>query len=144
MARELIDPIGRERVIDRSLALGAQAFGALIPLLIVLQAVQPGSRSIDDEIVDRFALTGIAATSVHRAFSVTTGSPQTVTVLGFALLLISALSFTRRLQRLYAETWGSSRSGCAGRPGGCSGSGCWRCGRSCTRWSRACCTGTPG
>ena len=32
--------------LDRSLAIGAQAFGAIIPLLIVLQAVQPGERSL--------------------------------------------------------------------------------------------------
>jgi hypothetical protein len=54
LVRWLVDPLLRFNVIDRSLALGAQAFGALIPLLILLQAAQPGMRTMATYLIERF------------------------------------------------------------------------------------------
>ena len=46
-------------VIDRSLVVGAQAFSALIPLLIVIAGVGAGDgRSFADALIDRFNLKG--------------------------------------------------------------------------------------
>jgi membrane protein len=72
--------------------------------MIVLQAVQPGQRSVADGIVERFGLDGAAAGTVREAFAVTSGE-TTVTGLSVLVLIVSVLSFTRRLQRLYEATW---------------------------------------
>jgi membrane protein len=100
----LVDPLVRFNLVDRSLALGAQAFGALIPLLIVVEAAQPGHASLADDLIDRFRLTGAAAETMRAAFSTPTDE-TTLTALGVIVLIVSALSFTRRLQRLYEESW---------------------------------------
>jgi membrane protein len=104
LVRWLVEPLLRFDLVDRSLALGAQAFGALIPLLIVLQAVQPGQQSIAGEIIERFGLHDDAATTVEEAFAVTSGE-TTITGFSVLVLVVSVLSFTRRLQRLYEATW---------------------------------------
>jgi membrane protein len=84
----LVDPLLRFNFIDRSLALGAQAFGAVIPLLIVIETAQPGNDSLADE--------------------------TTTTVLSVIVLVVAALSFTRRLQRLYEESWSLATRGVRG------------------------------
>jgi membrane protein len=100
----LVDPLLRFNLIDRSLALGAQVFGALIPLMIVLQTVQPGTSTMADDLIERFDLHGDAAETVEEAFAVTSGQ-TTTTALSVFVLIFSVLSFTRRVQRLYEETW---------------------------------------
>jgi membrane protein len=104
VAHLLVDPLLRFNLIDRSLALGAQAFGALIPLTIVLQAAQPGETSVSSDLIERCDLHGDAAEVVQDAFTVTQGQ-STITVFSVLVLIVSVLSFTRRLQRLYEETW---------------------------------------
>jgi membrane protein len=104
LARWLADPLVRISFLDRSLALAAQAFGALIPLMIVLQAVQPGSRSVATDLIERFDLEDEAAETVREAFTLT-HEETTITALSVFVLVVSVLSFTRRLQRLYQDTW---------------------------------------
>jgi membrane protein len=113
LVRWLLDPLVRVNFIDRSLALGAQAFGALIPLLIVVQAAEPGHASLADDLIDRFGLTGAAADTVRTAFSPPVDE-ATLTALGIFVLVVSALSFTRRLQRLYEDTWSLPARGMRG------------------------------
>src|ERR1044072_4333425 len=95
-----VEPLLRFNFIDRSLALGAQAFSALVPLLIVLEAVQPGHTSLADDLIDRFNLSGAAADSL-RAASAPPTDQVTTTSLSAIVLVVSTLSFPRRLQRLY-------------------------------------------
>jgi membrane protein len=109
----LVEPLLRFNFIDRSLALGAQAFGALVPLLIVLQAAQPGHTSLADDLIDRFALSGAAADSLRAAFATPTDQ-VTTTSLSALVLIVSTLSFTRRLQRLYEESWSLPTRGLRG------------------------------
>jgi membrane protein len=104
LARWLGDPLVRIDFLDRSLALGAQAFGALIPLVILIQVVEPGSDSIATDLIERFDLEGEAAETVQQAFAVT-DDETTITALSTTVLIVSVLSFTRRLQRLYEATW---------------------------------------
>jgi membrane protein len=108
-----VEPLLRFNFIDRSLALGAQAFGALIPLLIVLEAAQPGQSSLADDLIDRFNLSGAAADSLRAAFATPTDQ-VTTTTLSVVLLIVSTLSFTRRLQRLYEESWSLPTRGLRG------------------------------
>jgi membrane protein len=109
----LVDPLLRFNLIDRSLALGAQAFGAVIPLLIVLESVQRRGDSVATDLIGRFDLEGDAATVVQEAFTATEDQ-TTVTLLSVFVLVFSVLSFTRRLQRLYEETWGFEPRGLRG------------------------------
>jgi membrane protein len=92
--------------VDRAMAIGAQAYTALIPLLIVYAALLPNSTSFADALIDRFALTGSSAESVRQAFAASGTVESSVTALGALLLIISALSFTRGMQRLYEGAYG--------------------------------------
>ena len=109
----LVEPALRLNALDRSLALGAQAFGALIPLLIVLEAAEPGDDGLADDLVDRFDLTGATAAAVREAFEAST-EQTSATLLSVLVLVFSVLSFTRRLQRLYEDTWGFEQRGVRG------------------------------
>lgn len=100
----LVEPVLRLNALDRSLALGAQAFGALIPLLIVVEAAEPGTNGLADGLIERFDLSGRTADIVRNAFAVSSEEAAT-TALSALVLVISVLSFTRRLQRLYEDTW---------------------------------------
>jgi membrane protein len=104
VVHRLVGPLVRFNFLDRSLAIGAQAFGALIPLMIVIQTAEPGDASLADDLIRRFGLSGAAARTVHTAFATTTDE-ATISALSAIVLVVSVLSFTRRLQRLYEESW---------------------------------------
>jgi membrane protein len=94
--------------VDRAMALAAQAFSALIPLLIVYSAVvsRGEGSSFADALIDRFDLDGAAAQTVRQAFTSSQTVEDTVSFLGVFLLVISALSFARGMQRLYEGAYG--------------------------------------
>ncbi|HEX2412147.1 MAG TPA: YhjD/YihY/BrkB family envelope integrity protein [Solirubrobacteraceae bacterium] len=117
LVRWLVDPLVRFNFLDRSLALGSQAFGGLIPLLILLEAAQPGTRSVASDLIERFDLQGDAADTVREVFATPTDEPTT-TSLSVVLLIVSVLSFTRRLQRLYEGTWELEERGVRGTGSG--------------------------
>src|SRR3954451_11066216 len=94
--------------IDRAMALAAQAFSALIPLLIVYSAVvsEATGNQFADNVIDRFNLTGAAADSVRQAFTSSQTVEGSISIIGLLFLLISALSFSRGMQRLYEGAYG--------------------------------------
>lgn len=98
----------RVQGVDRAMALAAQAFSALIPLLIVYSAVVSHGQGRDfaDSLVDRFDLHGAAAQTVRQAFTSSQTVENTVSLLGGLLLVISALAFARSMQRLYESAYG--------------------------------------
>lgn len=106
--------------VDRAAALGGQAFTALFPLLIVYATVMPGRDSADfaAALVERFELDGAARASVEQAFAPAGTVESGVTVLGAGLLIVSALSFTRAMQRLYENAHGLPKIGMRGTPYG--------------------------
>jgi membrane protein len=108
LARDWIARFIAVQGIDRAMAIGAQAYSALLPLLIVYGSVLPraGKRSFADTVIDRFDLTGSTAESVRMAFAPAGAVESSVTVLGIVLLVISGLSFTRGMQRLYEGAYG--------------------------------------
>jgi membrane protein len=93
--------------IDRSMGLAAQAFTAIFPLIIVLSGLLQGSHgdSFGAVLAQKFDLTGDAADAARRAFPETGDLTQSVTFFSVLILLISALSFARALQRLYEKVW---------------------------------------
>jgi membrane protein len=108
LAREWAERFIGIQGVDRAMALAAQAFSALIPLLIVYSAVvsRGEGRDFADELIDRFELSGAAAESVRQAFTSSQTVEDTVSLLGAVLLVISALSFARGMQRLYENAYG--------------------------------------
>jgi membrane protein len=117
MMRHVID-LGRRSLarfielegFDRSMAMAGQAFAALLPLLIVVSSISPGSGDdVADAMIERLDVSGSAAETLRTALA----QPQDsgTNVAGAVLLVISALSFTRALQRLYIRAWRLDKMG---------------------------------
>jgi membrane protein len=87
------------------MALSAQAFTALIPLLLLVSAISPSdSRElVSDAIIDRFELAGSAAQAVEQLFA--RPGDTTIGALSVVLLVFSGVSLTRRMQRMYLQAW---------------------------------------
>jgi membrane protein len=109
--RAMVDRLLAFEIVDRSLVLGAQAFSALIPMLIVFASwgARDGN-SLAEGVIHRFDLSGDGATAVRRAFAAP-AEGTSVTVAGLLLVVVSALSFTRRVQSLYERSWDQERRG---------------------------------
>ncbi len=98
---------------DRGVALAAQAFTALIPLLIVYTAVVSDTtgRDFAGQLINALDLTGSSAAAVRQAFAPAGDVESEVSALGVVLLVGSALSFTRGLQRLYQLSFEQTKLG---------------------------------
>src|SRR4051812_44514798 len=92
---------------DRSVALGSSALTAIIPLLIVTSALasQLGGKGTADRIIDRYGLTGGGAEAVRDVFASPAGGSTSLGIAGLLFLLITAMSFSRAVQRLFEQTW---------------------------------------
>jgi len=92
---------------DRAVALASSALTAIVPLAIVTGAIVThlGGKDTASRIIDRYELSGAGADAVHAIFSPTDGQSTSVGILGVVLLLITVLSFTRAVQRLFEQTW---------------------------------------
>jgi membrane protein len=104
--------------VDRAMAIGAQAYTALIPLLIVYASLLPRADNEDfaDTMIKEFELSGNTAASFKRAFAPAGEVESSVTALGIILLLVSALSFTRGMQRLYEGVFDLEKLGIKNTP----------------------------
>jgi membrane protein len=104
--------------VDRAMALGAQAYTALIPLLIVYVSFLPRADNEDfaDVMIEEFRLSGSTAASFKRAFAPAGEVESSVTALGVTLLVVSALSFTRGMQRLYEGVFDLAKLGFRNTP----------------------------
>lgn len=93
------------QITDRMMALAAQAFLALMPLVIVLASAAP--TAVGDGMLDwmrsRLGLRGETRTNVQDLTAAT--SEAGLTVVGCLLVLLSATSFSRALQRVYERAW---------------------------------------
>lgn len=106
--------------VDRSVALASLTFTALIPLGVVVGSAVPGiqRKSFAASIVDRFDLDDRTANIVEQAFAPPANVHTSLSVLGVLLLIVSALSFTRGLQRAYETAWRLPRLGVRATPSG--------------------------
>ncbi|MYW01724.1 YhjD/YihY/BrkB family envelope integrity protein [Streptomyces sp. SID3343] len=91
-------------ITDRMMALAAQAFLALMPLVLVVAAEAPEgiSNGMIDAMRTRLGLGGTA--QEVRGIS-GSESDSGVTAVGFLIVLLSATSFSRALQRVYERCW---------------------------------------
>jgi membrane protein len=120
--RRLIAPFAERlaevELFDRAVALASQAFVALIPLLVVAAALLPyGQRAgFADSIVQRFHLSGDSSAAVEQVFAQPADVESTLSAFGVLLLVASALSFCRALQRLYEKAWRLAPQGIRATP----------------------------
>lgn len=91
--------------------LGAQAFTSLIPFMVVASAFAPGDSDLADKITERFGLEGNSARSVHELFASAGTTESAVTWISILILVLSALSFTRAMQRLFQRAYGRPSGG---------------------------------
>lgn len=105
LVRASLDRVVHVQFVDRAVALGSLAFTAFVPLLLIAGAYLPGGESLSDALIDRFRLTGDNARLVHQIFDQPTGATEAISWLSVLVLVGSALSFTRALQRLYELSW---------------------------------------
>jgi membrane protein len=91
---------------QQATVLGAQAFTSLIPLMVVAAAFAPGESDLADRIVDRFGLQDSSADSVQQLFASAGTTESTITWISVIILVLSGLSFTRALQRVFQRSYG--------------------------------------
>lgn len=93
-------------LLDRSFGLAAQAFVALLPLVIVIVSafVTDSAEVIADALGDRFGLDGIARNATRSLFE--HPGTATISLLAVVISLLSAFSLSRRLARAYAAIFG--------------------------------------
>jgi membrane protein len=93
------------QALDRSMAIASQAFTALIPLLILVSALAPADQGnlVSDLLITKFGLVGDTASSVELLFE--HSADGAIGGLSVVILLLSGVSLTRRLQRMYVTVW---------------------------------------
>jgi membrane protein len=94
--------LSRVELVDRSLALGAQALLAVIPLLMLLHAAA-GVGAIDVQQVHQ--VTGLSESELNALASGLSGATPDTSVLSVVVAIVSGTSFSRALQRMYARVW---------------------------------------
>lgn len=94
-------------LLDRSFAIAAQAFVALLPLIIVVVSAVLRSDGVivAEQINDRFGLEGAASVAVEALFR-SESTVIAVSWLALAMALLSAFSLSRRLSRTYGLIFG--------------------------------------
>jgi uncharacterized BrkB/YihY/UPF0761 family membrane protein len=92
---------------DRSIALASAALTATILLAMIVSAVasQLGGRDTADRIIDRYELTEGGAEAVRDIFAPPSGTSTSLGIIGFLFLVLTVLSFSRAVQRLFEQTW---------------------------------------
>lgn len=96
---------------DRAMTLAAQAFVSVVPVMIVIAAFRPTEPGFGSFMADSMGLSD--ATREAVAGSVTTDATvgSSVGLLGLLVALISATSYSRALERMYAKVWQVRRPG---------------------------------
>jgi membrane protein len=106
VVRSIITGLVRIELIDRSMAIAAQAMLALVPMLVVLAAFLPPE--VTDLALSRFRdLTGLG--DAGQEMVQTSVDPDQVRaqtgIIGLLITLLSATSFARAVQRMYERVW---------------------------------------
>jgi membrane protein len=92
--------------VERGLALGSKLFTAVIPLAIIMSALVSSRDVVATRLVEGFGLTGAGAASLRELLRVPAGETgSSISVIGLLVLVYSALSFSRSLQRVYVDAW---------------------------------------
>jgi membrane protein len=114
--RPLIERFISVGFIQAAVVLAAQAFMALFPLLIGIVALAPPrvGDAIANAMRDRLGLAGDPTADVQHLVASRDDLRSGITVFGLIVVLASATSFTRALQRVYEHSWELSKGGVRG------------------------------
>jgi membrane protein len=106
VVRSAVTGLVRIELIDRSMAIAAQAMLALVPMLVVLAAFLPAE--FTDLALDRFReLTGLGQAG-EKVIDANVSADQVraqTGAIGLLITLFSATSFARAVQRMYEKIW---------------------------------------
>jgi membrane protein len=106
VVRSVITGLVRIELIDRSMAIAAQAMLALVPMLVVLTAFLPAE--FTSLALDRFReLTGLGQAG-EKVLEANVNADQVraqTGAIGLLITLFSATSFARAVQRMYEKIW---------------------------------------
>ena len=100
----LLSDLARSEIADRSMTLAGQAFTSILPVMLVLSTIRTNGY-IDD------TLSGYGLSAEDLALTSGDAGESAVTfgVIGGLMTVISATSFSRALDRMYARVWGTSK-----------------------------------
>ena len=105
--RRLLREIARVEVIDRALVIAAQSLFSVVPLLIVIAAFSP--HHVKEALVEEVShAMGVEPSQTPGLDDIATSSDQVRTQTGIGgvfVVLVSALSFARALQRMFERVW---------------------------------------
>jgi membrane protein len=101
------------RFLDRTVILAAQAFSAILPLVIVVATISPhpGGDSPGAFVARRLGLSANDVASLQMAVVPPPSARASIGVLGVVLAVLTATSFARALQRSYELAWRLPRAG---------------------------------
>jgi membrane protein len=96
---------------DRAMTLAAQAFTSIVPVLIVAAAFGPSHRGPGDALADAIGLSSEARASLEASVPSGADVSSSIGLLGILVALITATSYSRALERMYAKVWEVERPG---------------------------------
>ncbi|GIG23281.1 hypothetical protein Cch01nite_40050 [Cellulomonas chitinilytica] len=96
---------------DRAMTLAAQAFTSIVPVLIVAAAFGPSHRGPGDALADTVGLSPEARASLEGSVPSGADVSSSIGVAGILVALITATSYSRALERMYAKIWEVERPG---------------------------------
>jgi len=96
---------------DRAMTLAAQAFVSIVPMMIVMAALRPNQDGFGSFMADTLGLTEETREALAGSVSTTATLGGSVGILGLLVALISATSYSRALERMYAKVWQVKRPG---------------------------------
>jgi membrane protein len=114
--RPLIERFISVGFVQSGVVLAAQAFMALFPLLIGIVALAPPrvGDAMADYMRDRMGMAGDPSEDVQHLVASRDDLRGGITVFGLIVVLASATSFTRALQRAYEHSWQLPKGGVRG------------------------------
>ena len=104
--RMALDDLLRVEFIDRMVVVAAQSLFAMVPLFVVIAAFSPEfvRDRVLTQVSDVMAIHGSALDAIESVMSAEEIRTQTGLV-GLVVVLLSATTYARALQRLYERTW---------------------------------------
>ncbi len=115
-ATPVVERLASVGLIQSAVVLAAQTFMALFPLLIGIISLAPDAvgEALQNTLRRRFGLNGDTSQTLQHLVSSRDELHGGLTVLGLLVVLGSATSFTRALQRVYENSWALPRLGMKG------------------------------
>jgi membrane protein len=116
LLRALVAEVQSIQIVDASMALAAQSFLALFPLVIVVYALIPTdmANASLETMRARFGLGGDSDEALTDLMAGRSALRSGISVIGVLLVVASATAFTRALQRVYERAWALPKLGVRG------------------------------